>query len=77
MPVGTVKSRIARGRHQLADRLGNRDPERATSKHRGRPHSRSATLRPAMTDDDILLASAYLDDDLDDAERAHAEADPT
>ena len=26
IPVGTVKSRIARGRGQLADTLGNQDP---------------------------------------------------
>ena len=26
IPVGTVKSRIARGRGQLADALGNQDP---------------------------------------------------
>jgi hypothetical protein len=29
-----------------------------------------------MTDDQLLLASAYLDDDLDPAERARAESDP-
>ena len=71
VPVGTVKSRIARGRGQLTALLGNRDPAD------GRPTTDgSATCpadrrqRPDMNDDQLLLASAYLDGDVDAAARA-------
>ena len=39
VPVGTVKSRIARGRRMLLERLGNRDPvdERPTGEESSRP----------------------------------------
>lgn len=39
LPIGTVKSRIARGRRQLIEKLGNRDPseERHTNNPRTEP----------------------------------------
>ena len=68
IPVGTVKSRIARGRGQLADALGNQDPGRDVQPeiHRTR----------TMNDDQRLLASAALDGAVTAEERARAEADP-
>ena len=41
VPVGTVKSRIARGRGQLADAIGNQDPGP------GRPTERPDPRPPA------------------------------
>ena len=61
---------------QLAAALGNRDPP-TDVQPRG-VHRLPATdpRDPTMTDDQLLLASAYVDDDVDAAERARAEADP-
>ena len=72
IPLGTVKSRIARGRAQLADALGNHDaPSQRPTTQRSTPDATTA-----MNDDQRLLANAYLDGEVTDEERARAEADP-
>jgi RNA polymerase sigma-70 factor (ECF subfamily) len=44
VPIGTVKSRIARGRKMLIEQLGNRDagPERPTQQHQRPAHNKPA-----------------------------------
>ena len=78
VPVGTVKSRIARGRSQLADAAREPRPAPMDVQAPRAPHGCPATdpSEPIMTDDQLLLANAYVDDDVDDAARARAEADP-
>jgi RNA polymerase sigma-70 factor (ECF subfamily) len=40
VPIGTVKSRIARGRRMLVEQLGNRDPGPQRPTHHGHPDAR-------------------------------------
>ena len=65
-PVGTVKSRIARGRGMLAAALddhGTREPGPRTRDVQPRHHERRRQLSP-----ELELASAYLDGDVDEAQ---------
>ena len=70
MPIGTVKSRIARGRRLLPNGSGTADPGERPTQTTTKPHP------DTMNDDLTLLASAYLDGEVDAAERARVEADP-
>ena len=73
VPVGTVKSRIARGRGQLAEQLGNRTG--ASGRPKDDPPPTVMTDHPT-SDEQLLLASAYMDGELTAEEQARAEADP-
>ena len=72
IPLGTVKSRIARGRAQLAEALGNQD----STDGRPTPHETLPATSHTMNDDQRQLANAYLDDEVTVDEQARAEADP-
>ena len=86
VPIGTVKSRIARGRKMLLERLGNHGHPTNVQREQPLPrrtiplHGAHATTPRPVNDDDlselILRASAYLDGELDAAETDRAEADP-
>ena len=72
VPVGTVKSRIARGRAALAgSHSAGTTATRRTSKRRTRDDERTA-----RSDDDWALASAYVDGEVDEHERALVDGGP-
>ena len=79
IPIGTVKSRIARGRGQLAERPREPGRCRRTSNRRptAHPHHHDMTYQNdhSELDQRRLLASAYVDGELTAVERASAEGD--
>ena len=92
IPVGTVKSRIARGRGMLAHTISRADGNQHASSDRPTNASDRSGVRrragrvsrrvhrPDMNDDELLhlneLASAYLDGDVTADERARVESSP-
>ena len=73
VPVGTVKSRISRGRAALAAAAA---PRRRSARNSWEPIGpRRASNGSDMNDDLTLLASAYLDGDVTADERARVEND--